>query len=142
MKNLFVLFAIITFLSLTNSQHCLNHQGKNVAWWVMLIYPNSVSTGYAYFDSTMTTAKLVSYLEEPDTQGTPLWLTLNQINTLKMESIAWNDETPGGATSSSKAHSKSVYTYLPSTNLGFIYDHSIPKYPAFIGSQINITIPS
>lgn len=38
------------------------------------------------------------------------------------------------------AHSKTVIGVLPTEKHGFIIVHSIPKYPAFIGTKVNMTI--
>lgn len=37
--------------------------------------------------------------------------TLSQINTLEMNSLAWNDQKPNGTMSSVKAHSKGVLAF-------------------------------
>lgn len=145
MKTIIALFITALLIASASSQQCLNAQGQTVDWWVILIYPGSVSTGYAYFDSTFTSSSFEMTIVEPDVAGTPLYNTLQQINILKMQAIAWNDEHPttnDGKNSTSKAHSKAVSAYDAGSNLGFLFDHSIPQYPAFIGSQINISIPS
>jgi hypothetical protein len=145
MKLIISLFITALLLASVSSQHCLNAHGQTVDWWVMLIYPGSISTGYAYFDSTFTTSTFQLNTVEPDVAGTPLYNTLHQINVLKMQAVAWNDEHPAtndGKNSTTKAHSKAVSAYDAGSNLGFLFDHSIPQYPAFNGSQINISIPT
>ena len=105
-----------------------------------MVFPNSVSTGFAYMDSRFTTANLTVYTQEPDTIGTPLTRTIDQIANLSMQSMLWNDQTPSGQESSVKAHSKSIVAFDTKTDLGFMIIHSIPQYPNFTGSLINITI--
>lgn len=75
------------------------------------MFPNSVSTGYAYFDSRTAAPSLAIYTEEPDSDGTPLSRTLEQIANLSMYSIAWNDQLPNGSASTTRAHSKSIGAY-------------------------------
>ena len=123
------------------SSRCLDNDGKEVAWWVMLNTPSSIAdTRYGYYDSTMTQNDLVLFREEPSSEGTALGRTLLQINYLNLQVIAWNDEKPNGGNSSSLAHSKTVMAFEQANNRGFVLDHSIPQYPAFVESKVNITI--
>lgn len=61
---------------------------------------------------------------------------------MKLQSVAWNDETPAGKTSSYKAHSKTVLAYNSESFEGFMIDHSIPKFPAFNGFTVDTEIDS
>jgi len=99
-------------------------------------------TGFGYYDSQMTIGKFTVYANSADQQYTALWRTLEQINSLGLETIAWNDENPNGTTSSTLAHSKTLIGVLPTEKNGFIIVHSIPKYPAFVGNNVNQTISS
>ena len=56
---------------------------------------------------------------------------------MNLQSIAWNDETPAGKVSSTKAHSKTVIAYSEESFIGFMIDHSIPEYPAFNGFTVS-----
>ena len=84
-----ILFIIL--VSLTNSQSCLDINGNPVNWWVKLIYPGSVPGGFAYFDHTFSAPSFVTYQQGADSTGTPLYNTLNQINTMNLQTSAWND---------------------------------------------------
>lgn len=125
-----------------SAQTCLNPSGKPVTWWVQMIFPGSVPGGYAYFDSTFTAPSFVIESQAPDSAASPMTLTLSQINTMSLQTAAWNDENPNGTTSSSKAHSKGVLAYNDVSYVGFFVDHSMPKFPAFNGFTINTTIDS
>lgn len=133
---------LVLLVSLASSQSCLDINGNPVTWWAKLIYPGSVPGGFGYFDSTFSAPSFVQYQQSVDSTGTPLYNTLNQINTMNLQTTAWNDEMPNGTTSSTKAHSKGVLAYNQQSMLGFFLCHSIPQYPAFIGFNINITINS
>lgn len=67
-------------------------------------------------------------------------MTLLQINSLKLENIAWNDQKPTGQTSTKSAHSKGLVAFSFDKKRGFLLSHSIPKYPAYSGDQILLTI--
>lgn len=81
----------IFLLVLANSQPCLDINGNPVNWWVKLIYPGTVPGGFSYFDSTYAAPSFVSYQQAADSPGTPLYNTLNQINTMGLQTSAWND---------------------------------------------------
>lgn len=134
---LFILFSLL-FLSL--GQQCRNRNNWRVDWWIILQFPDSVSTGYAYFDSRSAAPTLMTFAEEPDADGAPLSRTLDQIANLSMYTIAWNDQLPNGSSSTVRAHSKSIGAYDPKNEAGFFIVHSVPQYPGFIGSLINKTI--
>lgn len=139
--NKYCVFLILSILALSNADQCLNPSGTMVSWWVQMIFPGT-TPGYAYFDSTFTAPSFVVHTQLADSAGTAMTRTLSQINTLKLESLAWNDEKPDGTTSSTKAHSKGVAAYYKKTSKGFFIVHSIPQYPAFTGFTINTTIDS
>lgn len=63
-----------------------------------------------------------------------------QINTMSMETVAWNDEKPNNQTSFNLAHSKGFISYSFADKKGFLLSHSLPKYPAFNNHKVNITI--
>lgn len=120
---------------------CLNNEGSAVDWWVVLKVPGKINkTGYGYYDSKYSSPKLTVYSNPPDQQFTAMWRTLDQINSLALQVVAWNDENPNGTVSSSLAHSKTVIGVHSSEKYGFMMVHSIPKYPAFVGSRVNHTI--
>lgn len=95
---------------------------------------------YIYFDSSFTSSNFQTYTDQPGASNTALGRTMVQINDLNLQSIAWNDEKPNGSTSSSSAHSKTVIAQNPSSNLGFIIDHSLPSYPSFTKNLVNFAI--
>ena len=142
MRSLIGVFLLSVLLVTVQSQNCLNPSGKPVNWWVQLLFPPSVNSGFAYYDSTYTAPSFVVHPENPDSVNTPMTRTLSQINTMGLQTVAWNDENPNGTTSSTKAHSKGVFAYNQVSEVGFFIDHSIPKFPSFIGSQVNTTIDS
>ncbi len=109
MRNLALL--LLGLIVLANSQPCLDINGNPVNWWVKLIYPGSVPGGFAYLDSSFAAPSFVNYQQEADSPGSPMYNTLNQINTMGLQTSAWNDEMPNGTTSSTKAHSKGVLAY-------------------------------
>lgn len=102
---------ICLILVASHAQPCLDPNGNAVSWWINLIFPGSVPGGFAYFDSTFTSPEFTIYSNPPDSSTAPLTRTLTQINELKLQSVAWNDETPAGKTSSYRAHSKTVIAY-------------------------------
>ena len=136
-----IIFCAILIASVC-SQTCLDPNGNPVSWWVQLIFPGSVPGGFAYFDSSYTAPSFVIEQQDPDAQTTPMTRTLSQINTINLQSTAWNDEHPSGSKSSSKAHSKGVYAYNDVSQIGFFIDHSMPAFPAFNGFTVNTTIDS
>lgn len=139
MNNQYKLVFLLVLISV-NADQCLNPSGTMVNWWVQMLFPGSVPGGFGYIDSTYTAPSFVVHQEDPDSTGTPMTRTLSQINTLKLQSVAWNDEKPDGNTSSTKAHSKGVIGYNQATHKGFFIVHSIPQFPAFNGFTINTTI--
>ncbi len=138
-----LLIVIVLCLVLgSKGQQCRNRANWRVDWFVMIQFPNSVSTGYAYFDSRSASPTFAIFTEEPDAIGTPLTRTLDQIANRSMYTTAWNDQTPYGTESSTRAHSKSINAYDPIAKEGFMIVHSIPQYPNFTNFIINRTIDS
>lgn len=45
------ILCLISLIFLVISQQCRNNNGWRVDWWVVIMFPNSTSTGFAYFDS-------------------------------------------------------------------------------------------
>jgi len=76
MKAIICLFLLTLCLNSAQSQQCLNSSGQKVDWWVMLIYPESLPLGYAYFDSTFTSNRFKLATTAADHSGTPLERTL------------------------------------------------------------------
>lgn len=139
----FFFMMLLSFVAIANATKCLNNKGEEVYWWVMLLTPNSISNvHYAYYDSTFVGSSFELFTQDPSEPTSALGRTLTQINTLNLETIAWNDEKPDGSTSSSSAHSKTVIAINPKMAHGFAIVHSIPKYPGFSENRVNITIGS
>ena len=82
---------LLCLLAFANSQTCLDVNGNPVNWWAKLIFPGSVPGGYAYIDSSYSAPSFVVNQPEADSPGTPLYNTLNQINTMGLQTSAWND---------------------------------------------------
>lgn len=104
------------------------------------MFPTSVPGGFGYFDSSFAAPSFVFHTEEGDSSKTAMTRTLNQINTLNLSSMAWNDQFPNGSESSTKAHAKGVIGYDEGNSAGFLIVHSIPKFPAFNNGVVNSTI--
>lgn len=137
-----ILCLLVVLLVSAHADQCLNPNGTAVNWWVQMVFPGAVTGGFGYIDSTYAAPSFVVHAEAADSANTPMTRTLSQINTMKLEAVAWNDEQPNGNTSSSKAHSKGVIAYYQKTSKGFFIVHSIPKFPAFTGWTVNTTIDS
>lgn len=122
------------------NQTCLNQNGQAVSWFLQLHNPGSVSLGYFYYDSTFTNDQFLYSSQEPDSTGTALTRTITQLNNLGVKLLAWNDQTPSGSASSTKAHSKSLIGYDETTKQGVVIVHSMPEYPDIQNNIINLTI--
>lgn len=123
------------------AQSCLGQDGQPVGWWVLLKVPPRINaTGYGYYDSRMASPQFLVYDADPDAPDAPLGATLLLINQMGLQHVAWNDEKPGGSTSSTSAHSKGVIAYDLQKGRGFFLSHSVPKYPAFADGQVDPTI--
>lgn len=62
------------------------------------------------------------------------------INSQKLQLVAWNDEKPTGEVNSSCAHSKGLMAYSSTAQKGVLFVHSVPKYPAIVGGQVQATV--
>jgi hypothetical protein len=72
------------------AQKCLNNNGVAVDWWVVFKPPGSLGAVHGYLDpSTKTQITILN--TSPDYPETALYRTLNQINTLSVQVLAWND---------------------------------------------------
>lgn len=125
---LVLVLLLLTFTG--SSQGCLNADGKEVSWWVILKAANGKKFGY--YDSTMKTGKFAYNPANVDEGDTALTHTLEEINNHEglLEYVAWNDQPPtmsGGA----GAHSKALIAFNSETKKGFLLDHSCPRYPRF-----------
>lgn len=106
---------LLCFAGSVTASKCLNNKGEEVYWWVMLITPSSApNIRYAYYDSNTEGSSFDLLTVDPSDPNSALGRTLTQINTNNLETLAWNDEKPGGGTSSSAAHSKTVIAINPS----------------------------
>lgn len=85
------LLLLACLIALSSSQPCLDINGNPVNWWVKLLFPGTVPGGYAYFDSSYSAPSFTIFQQEPDSPGTPMYNTLNQINTMNLQTSAWND---------------------------------------------------
>lgn len=85
------ILVLLSLIALSNCQPCLDLNGNPVNWWVKLIFPGSVPGGYAYLDSTFAAPSFVIRPESADSPNTPMYNTLNQINTMGLQTSAWND---------------------------------------------------
>ena len=132
----YLLLVIYFLVIVAQSQSCLNANGESVSWWTILkVPPMTGNSGYAYFDSTMTSSNLEYFNKAVDLEISPLSQTLTLINKDRLERVAWNDEKPDNHTSSTKAHAKGIIAYGKTTGKGFLVVHSIPKYPAFLADH-------
>jgi hypothetical protein len=136
----YIILALILTSTLSQCRGCVGLGGREVAWWIQLIYPKKMGSGFGYFDSTFAAPSFVLSSDPADSEAAPLNLTLTQINTHGLQTIAWSDEMPNGTTSSTKAHSKAVLAFNTNYTEGFLLGHSIPLYPAFSGFVVNQTI--
>ena len=87
----YTILVLLLVASLASSQQCLDPNGTPVAWWVQLIFPGTVPGGFGYIDSTFVSSQFTIHNQAQDSKGTPLWNTFNQINTMSLQTIAWND---------------------------------------------------
>lgn len=61
MCRLFTLFLVLALVFVISGQQCLNKDNQKVDWWLVIQIPDSVSTGYAYFDSSFAAPTLAVY---------------------------------------------------------------------------------
>lgn len=85
------IIVLLCLIVLSHTQPCLDPNGNPVNWWVKLLFPGSVPGGYAYLDSSYAAPSFVIFQEDPDSTGTPLARTLQQINDMNLQTVAWND---------------------------------------------------
>lgn len=89
---LIYLISFLIFLVISQGQSCLGHSGQVVKWWVVLKIPPKIGIiGYAYYDSLMTNGNFINYNQKIDQGATPLIKTIQQINDLNLQHVAWND---------------------------------------------------
>jgi hypothetical protein len=50
------LFLLISTVQTQSSQSCLGIDGKQVTWWVQLIFPGTFSNGFGYMDNRSTSS--------------------------------------------------------------------------------------
>lgn len=62
----------------------------------MKVPPKIGKIGYGYYDSTMKSGKFIYVDAKIDAAGSLHYKTIEQINTQKLEHVAWNDEKPSG----------------------------------------------
>lgn len=141
---IYTIFSVVLiFLSLSSvlSDTCKNHVGTTVDWWVILKVPPKIgNSGFGYYDSTFTSGVFQFIPNHVDEGSTALTMTMHQINSMELESVAWNDEKPDNQTSFNLAHSKGFIAYSAASRKGFLISHSIPKYPAFTNHKVSVTI--
>lgn len=88
---------LLFVLEIIYAQACLKDNGEVVKWWVILKVPPKLGIiTYAYYDSTMTSATFINNNRKVDEGATPLTKTIQQINDLNLQHVAWNDEKPSG----------------------------------------------
>lgn len=131
-----ILTALLLLGTLTLSQKCLNHAGKEVNWFVILKTPGAANPSYHYYDSD-TKDNFAYYASSPDQPNHPVYNTFNSLSNSEHAIIAWNDQHPNGSTSSTKAHSKTVVGYHTAANSGIVAVHSMPLYPTITEHTIN-----
>jgi deoxyribonuclease-2 len=113
----------------------LDNSGKAVDWWISYKLPkislpnNPIITegkGFAYMDESSPRLEIFqSYVSD---QTSHLGRTLNQVYKNKgIGRIMWNDETPFGKTTTSRAHAKGLLIFNDQT--GIFVRHSIPNFP-------------
>ena len=131
-----ILTALLLLGTLTLSQKCLNHAGKEVNWFVILKTPGATNPSYHYYDSD-TKDNFAYYASSPDQPNHPVYNTFNSLSNSEHAIIAWNDQHPNGSRSSTKAHSKTVVGYHTAANSGIVAVHSMPLYPTITEHTIN-----
>lgn len=89
---IFLFSLLLVSLPLANTQACLNHLGSPVDWWVILKVPPKIGkSGFGYYDSTYKSG-IFSYIPDHVDEGASgLTMTLLQINSFSLETVAWND---------------------------------------------------
>jgi len=121
----FLLLGIVSssFASLS----CLDGNGSPIDWFVALKQPN----GYDYQLFNGSSFQAAGSLE---TASGPVGLTLKTLYGCGTSCAyaMYNDESPDGKVSDSRAHMKGVIAFDGKS--GFWLVHSVPKYPNFVAS--------
>eukprot|EP01027_Heterolobosea_sp_BB2_P003493 GEZU01005292.1.p1 GENE.GEZU01005292.1~~GEZU01005292.1.p1 ORF type:complete len:358 (+),score=57.79 GEZU01005292.1:178-1251(+) len=133
-------FAILALYTVGSAEaiSCLDENGNEVDWWIILKSPNletsSAQEGLAYVyidEKTQESKKLVLSRSNVNDKSSALGATLTQIYTSRSKSdtgyVMYNDETPDGKVSTSKAHAKGVIAFDEYS--GFWLVHSAPQFP-------------
>jgi len=116
-------------VSLVNAFSCLDESGNFADYWAAL--KANAGTEMYYHDAD-TGSKFASAKSMGGTDGAVV-NTINQLYGSLGKSFAYamyNDEIPGGSTSSTRAHSKGVILF--NGDQGFWLVHSFPKWPSAV----------
>lgn len=101
----------ILLFPVISKYNCVGIEGKEVTWWVILIFPKNIPDEYAYIHSNTLRSSFTTRPEQADTYTSPFYKTLMQINDLTMQYIIWNDQLPNGTTTTAKAHAKGILAF-------------------------------
>jgi len=123
-----VLFSIVLFIVGCFSLSCLDADGNPTDWFVALKKPDGYD--YQMFDGTI-------FVEggSLETASGPVGLTLKtlyQCSGSNCAYVLYNDESPDGKVTDSRAHMKGAIAF--DNNSGFWMIHSVPKYPNYVAS--------
>lgn len=147
-----MLIIIISLLYYANCQNeivCRNSLGKEVDWYIVFLFPRSVSSDnqlyYAYFDNNSSSFQYFPYKE---ISFPPNYITsyVTSNNNSKINYFFWNDDNRKKnynfyTTPNEKAHSKGSLIY--DKNNGVLLSHSLPRFPTrTIDNQILTELPS
>ena len=138
MKFLLIIVLLLLHLFYQNEKVCLNPNGKPVDWYIIFLFPRSVSPDkeiyYAYFDSNLLSADYYLYNES----SFPPSMVISYLNNndSNYNYFAWNDGLPESKFSYniSKAHSKGFLIY--DKNDGVFLSHSLPQFPKKINNKL------
>lgn len=61
MKLYGIFILIVLLFAPADCQECRNNKGNKVDWWVMILFPDSVSKGYAFYDSKSAAPSLAIF---------------------------------------------------------------------------------
>jgi deoxyribonuclease-2 len=133
---LLIIITLFTLIS-SNDKVCHDHDGKEVDWWVVFLFPETSSKekvlSYGYYDNNSKTKDLTYY--KYDQTNFPPILLIKQVETVTEKDpvnyFFWNDDLStdekSASAGSGKAHSKGGLSY--SSNYGFHLLHSLPRFP-------------
>jgi deoxyribonuclease-2 len=135
MKVIIFLFSLLIFHCACDI-NCLDNNGKAVDWWVAYKLPKlsgnsnhfiSDGKGYAYMDEN--SHRLEIFQKVISDESSFIGRTLDQVykNSKDVGRLMWNDETPFGKTTTSRAHAKGVLLF--NDKVGVFVRHSIPNFP-------------